>query len=105
MMRKTIAGLMGCLLLTATAARAEHKLLITDVLDAKELEAQATFEYVRQQASFDAVESGRMIRNSTESRYSLGVGLGHGLEVTASFHRGDTIFVHAKRQGLFYAQH
>lgn len=86
MMRKTIAGLMGCLLLTATAARAEHKLLITDVLDAKQIEALATFEYARTQQSFDAafIGGGRGITNTTESRYSLGAGLGYGLEVTAS---------------------
>ena len=86
MMRKTIAGLMGCLLLTATAARAEHKLLITDVLDAKQIEGQATFEYARTQQSFDAafIGGGRGITNTTESRYSLGAGLGYGLEVTAS---------------------
>ena len=84
-MRTRIAVIIAGLLMTATAARAEHKLLITDVLDAKQVEAQASFEYSRTQASFDSsIESGRVISNSTDSRYSLGFGLGHGLEVTAS---------------------
>ena len=87
MMRKSIAGTIVCLLMTATAAHAEHKLLITDVLDAKQLEAQASFEYTRTQGSFDEPGiggGGRVIGNITESRYSLGAGLGYGLEVTAS---------------------
>lgn len=83
-MRKRIAVMAFCLMMTATAAQAEHKLLITDVLDAKEIEAQASFEYVRRQLSSDSTESGRVVLNSTVSRYSLGVGLGYGLEVTAS---------------------
>lgn len=72
------------ILAAATTARAEHKLLITDVLEDKEIEAQATFEYSRVQSSFAGPVNGRTIGNSTDSRYSLGVGLGHGLEVTAS---------------------
>jgi len=74
-----------CILMTATAARAEHKLLITDVLDAKQVEAQASFEYMRLQQSFGSrFGNGRVVVNSTESRYSLGAGVGYGLEVTAS---------------------
>lgn len=85
MMQKSIAGMIVCILMTATAARAEHKLLITDVLDAKQVEAQASFEYVRLQQSFDSrFGNGRAVVNSTESRYSLGAGVGYGLEVTAS---------------------
>ncbi|HEY6837667.1 MAG TPA: hypothetical protein VI389_02885 [Geobacteraceae bacterium] len=84
-MQKILVGMFAVLLMTATAARAEHKLLITDVLDAKQIEAQAAFEYSRTHYGFnDAGEPGRVIVNATESLYSLGVGLGHGLEVTAS---------------------
>jgi hypothetical protein len=77
--------MVSVLMLAATAAHAEHKLLVTDVLDFRQVEAQATLQYFRSQDSFDSVNvSGRSVRNITESRYSVGAGLGHGLEVRAS---------------------
>jgi hypothetical protein len=85
LMKKCIATMVSVLVLGSTAAHAEHKLLITDVLDLRQFEAEATMEYSRSQVSFHTpTEGGRFIRNSTETRYSLGAGLGHGLEVNAS---------------------
>jgi hypothetical protein len=85
LMKKCIAAMVSVLVLGSTAAHAEHKLLVTDVLDLRQFEAEATMEYSRTQASFHTpAEGGRIIRNSTESRYTLGAGLGHGLEVNVS---------------------
>ncbi|TSK05133.1 MAG: transporter [Geobacter sp.] len=84
-MKKMITAVLGGVLLTAATAHAEHKLLVTEVLDKSQVEAQAQFEYAH--ASGDvkgAFESGKIFTNTTESIYSLGVGLGHGLEVSAS---------------------
>jgi hypothetical protein len=85
MKKKILVALMG-VMMSSTVAHAEHKLLITDVLEPKQIEGQAQFEYVH--TSFDArvfgLKTGKATTNSTESNYSLGVGLGHGLEVTAS---------------------
>lgn len=84
-MKKMILAVVGGVLLTSTAARAEHKLLITDVLDKKQVEAQALFEYSHTSAKLSSpAESGKLTTNATESVYSLGVGLGSGLEVSAS---------------------
>lgn len=84
-MKKTVVAMVG-LLLSATAAHAEHKLLITDVLEQKQIEAQARFEYSHTEGDFSSpVEgSGKLTANTSESLYSVGVGLGHGLEITAS---------------------
>jgi len=97
---------LAVLLLAAAApsAWAEQKLLITDILDAGQMEFQATFEQSYQagdllekmpfigpsgaKAAGSAMpvgfNPGRVTRNSLESNYSMGIGLGHGLEVTAS---------------------
>ncbi|GLI37956.1 hypothetical protein KI811_05935 [Geobacter hydrogenophilus] len=84
-MKKTVVAVVG-MLLSATAAHAEHKLLITDVLEQKQMEAQARFEYshTRGDISSPIDGSGTRTTNTLESAYSLGVGLGHGLEMTAS---------------------
>ncbi len=74
------------MLLTATAAQAEHKLLFTNVLEQKQIEGQATFEYSHSRGNIASPVDGPGLRttNAVESFYSLGVGLGHGLEITAS---------------------
>lgn len=84
-MKKTFVVMIG-LLLMATAAHAEHKLLFTDVLEQKQIEGQARFEYsyARGNISSPLDGSGTVTTNTVESAYSLGVGLGHGLELTAS---------------------
>lgn len=85
MKNKIMVALMG-VMLTSTVAHAEHKLLVTDVLDAKQIEAEAKFEYTHASADLNVLglQVGKSTLNSTESNYSLGVGLGHGLEVTAA---------------------
>ncbi|WP_026841864.1 hypothetical protein [Citrifermentans bremense] len=84
-MKKMILAVVGGVLLTSTAARAEHKLLITDVLDKKQVEAQALFEYSHSSGKLSSPAGfGKFTTNATESVYSVGVGLGSGLEVSAS---------------------
>ncbi|AJE03605.1 transporter family protein [Geobacter pickeringii] len=84
-MKKTIVVMIGSLLMAASA-HAEHKLLFTDVLEQKQVEGQARFEYshARGNISSPIDGTGTLTTNAVESGYSLGVGLGHGLELTAS---------------------
>lgn len=85
MKKRVLLGMMFCLVMAAGNARAEHKLLVTEILDQKQMEAQAKFEYTHATRDLKAAaESGKVTSNLLESNYSLGVGLGHGLEVTAS---------------------
>ena len=85
MKKRVLLGMMFCLVMAAGTARAEHKLLVTEILDQKQMEAQAKFEYTHTTQDLRvAAESGKVTSNLLESNYSLGVGLGHGLEVTAS---------------------
>ena len=84
-MKKMMMAVLGGILMTSATAHAEHKLLVTDVLDQKQVEAQAQFEYTHASGDVSvAGESGKATYNTTESLYSLGVGLGRGLEVSAS---------------------
>jgi len=72
-------------MLVAGNARAEHKLLVTEVLDAGQIEAEATFEYLHLEQDFDAnfpVAEDERTLNAQETFYSLGVGIGHDLEVS-----------------------
>ena len=83
-MKKTIIAVAG-VMLAATAAQAEHKLLITDVLNQKQVEAQARFEYAHGSRNFtEAGEKGKQTVNVAETNFSVGAGLGYGLEITAS---------------------
>ncbi len=84
-MKKTLVAMVA-LLLSATAAHAEHKLLVTDVLEQKQIEAQARFEYSHTEGDISSPDegSGKLKTYNSESLYSVGVGLGHGLEITAS---------------------
>src|SRR5690348_14831122 len=47
--KKTIVAVLG-MMLAATAAQAEHKLLVTEILEPKQVEAQALFEYTHARA-------------------------------------------------------
>jgi hypothetical protein len=85
MKKRIVGGILSGLLLAATAAQAEHKLLITDVLDAKQVEAQVGFEFTHgEQKWHQSGNFGRVYSNISESRFSLGVGVGMGLELSAS---------------------
>lgn len=87
-MKKMILAVIGGMMLTATPAMAEHKLLVTDVLDPLQVEAQAKFEYSNTSFEYKVPYFGsRAVERrveAVESQYSVGVGLGHGIEVTAS---------------------
>ncbi|QWV92387.1 transporter [Geomonas oryzisoli] len=84
-MKKMVLAVLGGILMTTATAHAEHKLLVTEVLDKKQVEAQALFEYSHVKGDVTILgESGKRTLNATESLYSVGVGLGHGLEVSAS---------------------
>ncbi|WP_224981241.1 transporter [Geomonas agri] len=84
-MKKMVLAVLGGILMTTANAHAEHKLLVTDVLDKKQVEAQALFEYSHLKGDVTILgDSGKRTVNATESLYSVGVGLGHGLEVSAS---------------------
>lgn len=88
---------MALLLVTATVAHADHKLLITDVLSAGDVEVSATFGYSHTEYDFTTniwfsvndphgiTESkyltGRFTDDSVGSAYSFGIGLGGGLQL------------------------
>ncbi|MBJ6725272.1 transporter family protein [Geomesophilobacter sediminis] len=80
-MKKMILAAVG-VMLAATPALAEHKLLVTDVLDPKQVEAQAKFEHTYLSGSLSNPSGTTSVR-ATESLYSVGVGLLPGLEMTA----------------------
>jgi hypothetical protein len=83
--KKLIAGVLLSLLAAAANAGAEQKLLVTEVLDRGEVEAAARLEYLHEKADFDlGAESGELSRNSWESTFTLGLGVGHNLELGAS---------------------
>lgn len=84
-MKKSVVALVG-ILLSATAAQAEHKLLVTDILEPKQVEAQAKFEYARLKGDLNSPTEGdgKITSYALESNFSLGVGLLKGWEVTAS---------------------
>lgn len=84
-MKKFAMAAMG-LLMTATAAHAEHKLLITDVLEPKQVEMQALYEYSRIEGNLhDPAEGTGKVKNyASEANFSAGVGVLPGLEITAS---------------------
>ena len=84
-MKKCLTAMVLGLLLCATGALAEQKLLITEVLDPGQVEGAARLEFAHSQIDFSAgAESGKVKSNVRESHYSLGVGLIERLEVNAS---------------------
>lgn len=83
-MKKCLTA-MVLLLICATGAQAEQKLLVTEVLDPGQVEGAARFEVSHSEADFSsALEAGTIKSNTRESNYSLGVGVIPGLEVSAS---------------------
>jgi hypothetical protein len=83
---RTVTIMCGLLMLTATA-HAEHKMLITDVLDAKQVEARASLGYSYTENDFMVkspfYQKGTIKHDVTCSSYSLGAGLGGGLQLHA----------------------
>lgn len=90
-------ALLYALSMAATTAHAEHKLLITDVLSARQFEVEADFgyahnsvDYTRKYPSYDPNMGiltgyidvpGTQKRNIVSSLYSLGIGIGSGLQL------------------------
>lgn len=89
------------MLLSALPAHADHRLLVTDVLDAGQFQAEADFAYTHSSNDFDSnvyvmdIKNGVLTptilkvpgtetRNTFGSTYSLGAGLGHGFQVNVS---------------------
>ncbi len=87
-MKKVLVSVLTVLLLlNAATAHAEHKLLITDVLDAKQFEAEAFFDYGHNSYDFTLHPSGitgKETGNFRSSDYSLSAGLGYGLQLNFS---------------------
>ena len=82
-MKTKIAGLAcGILLAGASLAHAEHRLLVTDLLDYKQFELQTGYEYSVLQPSFFGGGSYRKIDYAAVT--TAGAGLGHGLELDLS---------------------
>lgn len=75
------------LLMAAASAHAEHKLLVTDLLDVGQVEAEAGFSYTHGSHKYDLTAGGVGVKHtadSFESGYSLGVGVGHDLQFSAN---------------------
>jgi len=74
-----------CFLLMAGTARAEQKLLITDVLDKGQVEAELDLGYSYTKNSFTVhspnFQEGNVVHRDTFTDFSLGLGLGHNLQV------------------------
>lgn len=88
---------MVLLIMTATVAHADHKLLITDVLSAGDVEVSATFGYYR--TEFDVTTdiqvvigdrngisqsmnlAGKFTNDTVGSDYAVGIGLGKGIQL------------------------
>lgn len=84
-MKKCLTAMALGLLVCATAAHAEQKLLVTEILDPGQMEAEASFEAGHSEADFTlGAETGTLKISSQETRFSLGVGVIDGLEVSAS---------------------
>lgn len=82
MKRLLVAGLIVSAFMVAQPARAEHKLLSTEVLDAGQVEMQGGFEIKNAKEEIDSI--GKLKSNAQELRLSVGAGLGAGVEVSAS---------------------
>ena len=81
---KTIKTLLisGILLVTAGAAYADHKLLVTDVLGAKEAEVQVGYEYSSLRPTI--VGGGKYSKIDSAFVTTGAVGIGHGLQFDLS---------------------
>ena len=87
-MKSIIVGMVFTVLMMAPTSYAEEKLFITDILEKKEVEIMAAFGYGHISTNFyfgpPAPVSGKTVDDYFWSRYTLNVGLGHGLQVGVS---------------------
>src|SRR6185369_17110607 len=83
---KLLALILCNVLLMAGIARAEHKLLITDVLDKGQVEAEASYEYIYSNNTFQSRSrtfsffKGEEVHRTNSTGLSLDLGLGHDLQ-------------------------
>lgn len=99
-MHKFVIAMLCAISMIATTAYAEHKLFITDVLAAKQFEVEADFSYAHNSGnttskypSYDPLMGifigyidvpGNQTRNIVSSLYSIGIGIGHGMQLNAA---------------------
>jgi hypothetical protein len=81
-----LAILLSAVLLMNGAAHAEHKLLVTDVLDSGQYEASADFSYGHSYYDYTlkspVFQQGRRIHDSAVSLYSFGFGVADGFQLS-----------------------
>ena len=81
-----LAIFLSGILLMGSVAHAEHKLLITDVLDKSQVEASANFTYSHTYYDYTlkspGFQQGRRTRDSLSSLYSLSFGIADGFQLT-----------------------
>jgi hypothetical protein len=87
-MKKMIVGIVIAIVMMWLPCQAEEKLFVTDILSQREMEARVSFLYLRDSTDFVLRSPSYLSANQKneffQSKYYLGVGLGHGLEVAAS---------------------
>ena len=87
-MKRIIVGTIFAMLLMSTTSHAEEKLLITDILEQKEVEIMARFSYVHQSINGDYEPHAPLSRKTTNDvswlTCVLDVGLGHGFQMGAA---------------------
>lgn len=100
-MRKIMVALLCFMSMEAVSAHAEHKLFITDVLSAGQFEVEADLSYAhnngdtaRKLQAADPITGllldsyidapGTQTRNIVSSLYSIGAGVGYGLQLNAA---------------------
>ncbi|MDY6987520.1 MAG: hypothetical protein SWQ30_05625 [Thermodesulfobacteriota bacterium] len=86
-MKRMIVGIVIGLVMMWLPCQAEEKLFVTDVLSKKEMEARVSFLYIHDSTDFYRRSPSFLMGNQKNdffvSKYYLGVGLGHKLEVAA----------------------
>jgi len=87
-MIKRLAILLSGILLMSGVAHAEHKLLITDVLDSRQFEVSADLSYGHSYHDYTlrspGFQQGRRIRDTLSSAYSYGFGVADGFQLHIS---------------------
>ncbi|MDY6954487.1 MAG: transporter, partial [Thermodesulfobacteriota bacterium] len=86
-MKKMVVGIVIGLVMIWLPCQAEEKLFVTDVLSKKEMEARVSFLYIHDSTDFHrrspSFLTGNQKNDFFASKYYLGLGLGHELELAA----------------------
>lgn len=87
-MLSRLSMILSAVLLMYGVARAEHKLLITDVLDKGQVEAEADIGYSYSTNNFTVkppfFQQGKVVHRVTFTDLSLDLGIGHGVQIGIS---------------------